>query len=274
MGAVCPRLCTCSGGEEGGLPLCPPPPPHNSGVPPPPVPEGLSQSQLLGQRNQSVHALCHPLCPPHWTVYRGRGGGGGSAHCRNLHHRHHNIHKGPQGGPAVVTRANTVWGTRLLFGPLLLLHYQWVAWAPRPPHDLQKPNGGGDEGGGGGRGATPWPVRPRGAYWEYCIEMRIGPVPADWEVRRRVAPHSPPRPAALFRSRTALHPSATGPSPSPPPHWTAHGVVVGPLRAPTHHSSVQTPTEGGGGGGGGVCNGGQRSRSVCGGGRGVAIKAE
>ena len=33
-----------------------------------------------------------------------------------MHHRHHNIHKGPQGGPAVVTRANTVWGTRLLFG--------------------------------------------------------------------------------------------------------------------------------------------------------------
>ena len=113
--------CARAPGGRGGVSPCAPPPHPQQRRTPPPVPEGLSQSQLLGRHDQSVHALCHPLCPPHWTVYRG-GGGGASAHCRNVHHRQHNIHKGPQGGPAVVTRANTVWGTRLLFGPLLLLH--------------------------------------------------------------------------------------------------------------------------------------------------------
>ena len=148
-------------GGGGGVSPCAPPPSHNSGIPPPCTRGLVTEPTLRAARPISARPLPPSMPAPLDCVPRG-GGGGASAHCRNVHHRHHNIHKGPQGGPAVVTRANTVWGTRLLIGPLLLLHYRWVAWASRPPHDLQKPNGGGNEGGGGGGDAlvseAPWGV--------------------------------------------------------------------------------------------------------------------
>ena len=81
MGAVCPRLCTCSGGEGGGSSPCAPPPLPQQRRTPPPCTRGLvTEPTLRGARPISARPLPPSMPAPLDCVPREEGGGRRQVH--------------------------------------------------------------------------------------------------------------------------------------------------------------------------------------------------